>query len=274
MTETEETAERETTRNRDATVGDDVALRTDGLTKQFSGFTAVDAVDLRVERGEFRSVIGPNGAGKTTLFNLISGAITPTAGSITLLGADVTDAPPTARVARGLARSFQLTTVFAGLSVRENVRLAAQAAIYDDLSTLQTLFGRTDDIDAVTERTASVLDRVRLTEFAETQASALSYGERRRLELGLVLATDPEVVLLDEPTAGMSGEETLATIDLIEDVLSDKTLVLVEHDVDLVMQLSDRITVLNHGSPITTGTPDEVADDEAVQRAYLGGYDG
>jgi branched-chain amino acid transport system ATP-binding protein len=268
------TAESETEQNRDATVGADVALRTDGLTKQFSGFTAVDAVDLRVERGEFRSIIGPNGAGKTTLFNLISGAMTPTAGSITLLGADITDDSPAARVAGGLARSFQLTTVFAGLSVRENVRLATQAVIYDDLSTLQTLFGRTDDIDTVPERTASVLDRVGLAEFAETQASTLSYGDKRRLELGLVLATDPEVVLLDEPTAGMSGEETLATINLIEDVLSDKTLVLVEHDVDLVMQLSDRITVLNGGSPITTGTPDEVANNEEVQQAYLGGYDG
>jgi branched-chain amino acid transport system ATP-binding protein len=270
---TEATAESETARSRAATGDADVALRTDGLTKQFSGFTAVDAVDLRVERGEFRSIIGPNGAGKTTLFNLISGAMTPTAGTITLLGTDVTDDSPAARVARGLGRSFQLTTVFAGLSVRENVRLASQAVTYDDLSPLRRLFGSPDDVGAVTERTASVLDRIGLAESAETQASALSYGDRRRLELGLVLATDPEVVLLDEPTAGMSGEETLATIDLIEDVLSEKTLVLVEHDVDLVMQLSDRITVLNGGRPITTGTPEEVADDEAVQRAYLGGYD-
>ena len=270
---TEPTAGRETPPNREAATEGDVALRTDGLTKQFSGFTAVDSVDLRVERGEFRSVIGPNGAGKTTLFNLISGAMTPTAGSITLLGTDVTDDPPAARVAGGLARSFQLTTVFAGLSVRENVRLAAQAATYDDLSTLQTLFSNTDDIEAVTDRTASVLDRIGLTTFAETQASTLSYGDRRRLELGLVLATDPEVVLLDEPTAGMSGEETLATIELIEDVLAEKTLVLVEHDVDLVMRISDRITVLNGGSPITTGTPREVASNEAVQQAYLGGYD-
>jgi branched-chain amino acid transport system ATP-binding protein len=251
----------------------DVVLRTDGLTKRFGGFTAVDRVDLAVERGEFRSIIGPNGAGKTTLFNLVSGAIAPTDGSITLLGTDVTDDPPAARVAKGLARSFQLTTVFDGLSVRENVRLATQAATYDDLSTRERFFAEPDSLEAITDHTESVLDRVGLAASAAAQASTLSYGDRRRLELGLVLATDPQVVLLDEPTAGMSREETLATIDLVEDVLADETLLLVEHDVDLVMQVSDRITVLNSGRPITTGTPDEVASDEAVQQAYLGGYE-
>jgi len=259
-------------RRADATAGE-VVLQTDALTKRFGGFTAVDSVDLTVERGEFRSVIGPNGAGKTTLFNLLSGAMTPTEGSITLLGADVTEASPAARVASGLARSFQLTTVFAGLSVRENVRLAAQAAHYDELSTLETFFADSDDLGGITEDTDTIVDRVDLGEFAETQASKLSYGDRRRLELGLVLATDPEVVLLDEPTAGMSNDETEATIQLIEDVLADKTLVLVEHDVDLVMRISDRITVLSSGAPIATGTPAAIADDDRVQEAYLGGYE-
>ena len=270
---TDAAAESETVPYGDTTVADDVVLRTDGLTKQFAGFTAVDGVDLAIERGEFRSVIGPNGAGKTTLFNLISGAMTPTDGSITLLGTDVTDSPPAARVAGGLARSFQLTTVFTGLSVRENVRLAAQAATYDDLSTLETFLADVGGLKTITDRAESVLDRVGLTAFAEAQASTLSYGDRRRLELGLVLATDPEVVLLDEPTAGMSGEETLATIELVEDVLAERTVVLVEHDVDLVMRISDRITVLNSGRPITTGTPEAVASNDAVQQAYLGGYD-
>ncbi|WP_254272301.1 ABC transporter ATP-binding protein [Haloarcula marina] len=251
----------------------DIALRTEGLTKAFGEFRAVDGVDLSIERGEFRSVIGPNGAGKTTLFNLISGALTPSSGTISLLGTDITAQSPAERVESGLARSFQLTTVFDGLSVRENVRLAAQAAEFGDLSTAQQLFVGTESLAAVDQRTDSVLDSVGLADLADAQASTLAYGDRRRLELGLVLATDPEVVLLDEPTAGMSGEETAATIDLVEDVLAEKTLVLVEHDVDLVMRISDRITVLNGGQSIATGTPGEIADNDEVQRAYLGGYD-
>jgi len=251
----------------------DAVLRIDGLTKRFGQLTAVDDVDLAVERGEFRSVIGPNGAGKTTLFNLVSGAMTPTEGSITLLGRDVTDLGPAERVAAGLARSFQLTTVFDGLSVRENVRLATQAAAMSELSTVQHFFADVDGLDGVNRDTASVLERVGLAEVADARASTLSYGDRRRLEIALVLATDPEVVLLDEPTAGMSGDETEATIELVESVLADRTLVLVEHNVDLVMRVSDRITVLDGGRVVATGTPREIAADETVQDAYLGGYD-
>ncbi|MFB6090789.1 MAG: ABC transporter ATP-binding protein [Halobellus sp.] len=247
-------------------------LRTDGLTKRFGEFTAVDDVDLAVERGEFRSVIGPNGAGKTTLFNLISGAMTPTAGSITLGGRDLTDLAPAERVAAGLARSFQLTTVFDGLPVRENVRLAAQAAAYDGLSRAQQLFSDPSRFDDVNRRTAAVLDDLGLTDVAETRASDLSYGDRRRLEVGLVLATDPEVVLLDEPTAGMGSDETDETIELIREVLADRTVVLVEHNVDLVLRVSDRITTLGNGRVIATGTPEEIASDPDVQEAYLGGY--
>jgi branched-chain amino acid transport system ATP-binding protein len=250
----------------------DSVLRTEGLTRTFGAFTAVDGVDLAVERGEFRSVIGPNGAGKTTLFDLISGALAPTAGSITLLGREITGLGPAERVAAGLARSFQLTTVFDGLTVRENVRLATQATRFGELSRLQRLFADTDGLDGITERTATVLERVGLAGLAGERAGTLSYGDRRRLELGLVLATDPEVALLDEPTAGMSAEETAATIDLVENVLGETTVLLVEHDVDLVMRVSDRITVLNGGTTIATGTPAEIAADEDVQAAYLGGY--
>jgi len=249
------------------------ALETDGLTKEFGQHTAVDDVDLTIEHGEFRSIIGPNGAGKTTLFNLISGAMQPTNGSITLLGEDVTALSPPDRVARGLARSFQLTTVFNGLSVQENIRLAAQAATIDELSPIEQFISNTATLDTITERTEAVLEQVGLREFVDVQASTLAYGDRRRLEIGLVLATDPAVVLLDEPTAGMSGDETAATIELIEDVLAEKTLILVEHDVDLVMRISDQITVLNSGRVITTGPPAAVAADEQVQEAYLGGYD-
>jgi len=251
---------------------EEALLRTTGLTKRFGEFTAVDRVDLAVDRGEFRSIIGPNGAGKTTLFNLLSGAMTPTEGTITLAGTDVTDLGPADRVAENLARSFQLTTVFDGRSVRENLRLAAQADRFGDLSAARQLFADPDTLDGVTRRADAVLDDLGLRSVADARASDLSYGDRRRLEVGLVLATDPEVVLLDEPTAGMSGDETDATIDLFEDVLADRTVVLVEHNVDLVMRVSDRITTLNAGQVVATGTPSEIATDDRVREAYLGGY--
>ena len=253
-------------------IEDGAVLQTVGLTKRFGEFTAVDRVGLAVDRGEFRSIIGPSGAGKTTLFNLLSGAMTPTEGTITLAGTDITEHSPAERVAANLARSFQLTTVFDGLSVRENLRLAAQAARFEELSTPRQLFADPDDLHNVNRRTDVVLGELGLRSVADARASDLSYGDRRRLEVGLVLATDPEVVLLDEPTAGMSGDETEATIGLFEDVLSDKTVVLVEHNVDLVMRVSDRITTLNSGRVVATGTPDEIATDDRVQEAYLGGY--
>ncbi len=249
------------------------ALRTDGLTKRFEELTAVDGVSLTVPEGEFRSVIGPNGAGKTTLFHLISGAMAPTSGSVSLREEAITTRSPAERVSRGLARSFQLTTVFDGLSVRENVRLSVQAGAYGELSVRKRLLADPEGIEPIVRRTESVLERIGLEGLAATRASDLAYGDRRRLELGLVLATDPDVVLLDEPTAGMSGEETRATIELIEDVLADRTLLLVEHDIDLVMRISDRITVLNDGSVLATGTPGTIANDDRVQEAYLGGYD-
>jgi branched-chain amino acid transport system ATP-binding protein len=247
-------------------------LRTRGLTRTFGELVAVDAVDLAVEAGEFRSVIGPNGAGKTTLFDLLSGALAPSAGTIHLRGEDVTARSPAERVRRGLARSFQLTTVFDGLTVRENVRLAAQATTLDDVGPRELLVGDTGGLAGVDARTDDVLARVALADRADERASTLAYGDRRRLEIGLVLAVDPAVVLLDEPTAGMSPEETTATIDLVESVLSDRTLLLVEHDVELVMDVSDRVTVLHRGRVLAEGTPAEVAADDDVREAYLGGY--
>ncbi|WP_018129061.1 ABC transporter ATP-binding protein [Haladaptatus paucihalophilus] len=244
-------------------------LETTDLTRQFGNLVATDDVNLAVEAGEFRSVIGPNGAGKTTLFNLISGALFPTSGTITFAGEDVSRLPPHERVRQGIGRSFQITTVFSGLSVRENVRLAAQSG--QRFSPRQRLFHPTDDFPAVEKRVEEVLSQIGLTERADERASALAYGDRRRLEIGLVLATDPRVVLLDEPTAGMSVEETLATMELIDDVLADRTVLLIEHDIDLVMNVSDRITVLNRGRELATGTPAQVAANDEVQAAYLGG---
>ncbi|MFB6086936.1 MAG: ABC transporter ATP-binding protein [Haloarculaceae archaeon] len=248
-------------------------LRTDGLTKRFGELTAVDEVSLDIQDGEFRSIIGPNGAGKTTLFNLITGGLQPTSGSIYFKGEDVTALSPSDRVTRGLARSFQLTNVFDGLTVRENVRIAAQSDSYPDLGvtdSLLTLPNEFEDINAVTEE---VIDQIGLAGQADAEANTLAYGDRRRLEIGIVLATDPDVVMLDEPTAGMSSDETDSIIELVGDVLADRTLVLVEHDVNLVMNISDSITVLHKGRIIGEGTPDEVAANEEVQQAYLGGYE-
>jgi len=254
-----------------ATDGTDTVLETRGLTKRFGELVAVDGVDLQVERGEFRSVIGPNGAGKTTLFDLVTGARRPSEGTVHFDGTDVTGLAPHERVHRGLARSFQITNVFPGLTVRENVRLAAQAASDADVSTLERLFRPKLSFESVVDTATDTLERVGLADRGDERAGALAYGDRRRLEIGLVLATDPTVVLLDEPTAGMSVEETAATMELIGDVLADRTLVLIEHDVDLVLEVSDRVTVLDQGRVLTTDTPAAVAADPAVQSAYLGG---
>jgi len=246
-------------------------LETHDLTKRFDELVAVDRVNLSVEAGEFRSVIGPNGAGKTTLFNTITGALRASEGEVVFDGEDVTALPSYERVRRGIGRSFQITNVFGGLSVLENVRLAAQSIPSREMSVGAQLFREKQRFEDVTARAERVLEDVGLAEHAETTASTLAYGDQRRLEIGLVLATDPEVVLLDEPTAGMGVEETEATMQLVDDVLAEQTLLLIEHDIDLVMDVSDKITVLNRGSVVTTGTPEAVANDEEVQAAYLGG---
>jgi branched-chain amino acid transport system ATP-binding protein len=251
--------------------GSEAILRTDGLLKEFGNFAAIDDVSIAVEPGEFRSVIGPNGAGKTTLFNLISGALPVTEGTVTFQGEDITDLPPEQRIRRGMARSFQISNIFGGLTVRENVRLAAQALHREEYGLREALFRPTDRYDGINADTDRILDRIGLADAAEETAASLPYGDKRRLEIGVVLATEPELVLFDEPTAGMGPEETRNTIDLIEEVLVDQTLILVEHDIELVMDLSDRITVLHRGEVLSEGTPEEIAEDEAVRDAYLGG---
>jgi branched-chain amino acid transport system ATP-binding protein len=269
---TPDTQERDQT-ERDPT-GDhdtDAILRTENLIKKFGDFAAIHDVNLTVERGEFRSVIGPNGAGKTTLFNLISGALSVTEGEVYFDDEEITDLPPQERIHRGMGRSFQISNIFGGLSVRENVRLAAQAHHREEYSFLESLFKSTGRYDAMLEDTERILDQVGLTDVAEEEAAALPYGDKRRLEIGVVLATDPDLVLFDEPTAGMGPEETQNTIDLIQEVLADRTLILVEHDIELVMELSDTITVLHQGQILAEGTPDVISDNRDVQEAYLGG---
>ena len=249
----------------------DTVLETDGLTKRFGELTAVDNVDLEVKAGEFRSVIGPNGAGKTTTFNLITGALIPTEGAVLFDGEEITTMPPHERVHRGVGRSFQITNVFGGLGVRENVRLAAPSVHADEISPQEAMFRTKNSFDDLAAKTDEILDQIGLRERADENAQTLAYGDQRRLEIGLVLATDPELVMLDEPTAGMSTEETQDTMDLINDVLSDQSLMLIEHDIDLVMRVSDRITVLTRGQVLASGTPEEIAANEDVRDAYLGG---
>ena len=249
----------------------ETVLETDGLTKRFGELTAVDNVSLSVEDGEFRSVIGPNGAGKTTTFNLITGALNPTEGTVEFKGEDITNVSPHHRVRRGLGRSFQITNVFGGLTVRENVRIAAQSVYDDDINPASAMFADKNSFDEITDQTAKVLDQIGLRERGDEKAETLAYGDQRRLEIGLVLATDPDLVMLDEPTAGMSSEETQSTMNLIGDVLADQSLMLIEHDIDLVMRVSDKITVLTRGQELATGTPEEVANNEDVRDAYLGG---
>ncbi len=247
-------------------------LRTSGLTKQFGGLTAVDAVDFELAADELCSLIGPNGAGKTTFFNLLTGVLDPTEGRIELdvdgTPTDITGASPDATARLGLHRSYQITNIFPESSVLENVRISAQA--HSD--TAMKFWRNVGAFEDQYEEAWQVLERVGLTENAQATARNLSHGEKRQLEVAIALAGDPDVLLLDEPTAGVSTEGVDAIIDLIEDVASDHSVLLVEHNMDLVMHVSDRIVVLHQGERIADGSPEEVRADPAVQEAYLGGY--
>ena len=243
-------------------------LETRELTLRFGGATIVDNVSFGVPEGEFVSVIGPNGAGKTSLFNLISGLYRPTSGRIIYRDQDITHLPPYARVRRGLGRSFQQTTIFPALAVLENTRLAVQAGRPGNFALWRDAFHDR----AVLERASWALDVVGLRGRAQTPAAALSHGDKRKLELALLLCTDPEVLLLDEPTSGVSAEDVpamLAVIRHIRDV-ERKTILMVEHKMEAVHDLSDRVAVLANGALVAYDTPDAVMADRFVRSAYLG----
>lgn len=239
------------------------------LSRHFGALAAVDGVSMTVERGEIRAVIGPNGAGKSTLFNLITGMLRPTAGTVTFKGEPLTGLAPHEICQRGLSRTFQLTALFPGLSAIENIRLGAQgrqAGRWRFLAGRRTL--------AVTRREAKRwLERLRLADMAPTPAGLLSHGDQRLLEVAMALAQRPEVLLLDEPTQGLSVEETERTVETLKALLSDGglTVLLVEHDMEVVFSLARKITVLHQGRVIADGEPDAVKADPAVQTAYLGG---
>jgi branched-chain amino acid transport system ATP-binding protein len=247
----------------------EAALATDDLSKSFGEVTAVDRVGLRVPQGELRAIIGPNGAGKTTLFNVVTGALPPTAGRVWLDGADVTETPQHARPHRGLARSFQSNELFTDRTVLENVRVVAQTADRGAFSL--DLFR--DARSVARDRALEIIDRVGFEAAVDTLARNLSHGDQRRLGIAMALATDPEVLLLDEPTSGMSPGATAETASLVEEIQQSMglTVLLIEHDMDVVLSVSDRITVLDRGSVITTGRPEQVRENPDVQDAYLGG---
>ncbi|MEU7844335.1 ABC transporter ATP-binding protein [Micromonospora sp. NPDC049114] len=240
-----------------------------GLTRDFRGFRAVDEVDLDVAPESVHALVGPNGAGKTTLFNLLTGFLTPSGGRIELAGRDITGLPPE-RVARlGMARSFQITSLFPQLSAREHVALALQSS-----SGLGWRFWRSAKLlDRYTERADELLAEVRLAELAQAPSAALAYGRKRALELAIALALDPKVLLLDEPTAGMGLEDVDRTVDLISRIRAGRTVVLVEHNMSVVGRLADTVTVLQAGTVLVEGPYEQVRADERVITAYLGAAD-
>jgi branched-chain amino acid transport system ATP-binding protein len=244
------------------------ALSTRDLTINFGGQVAVNSVSCDFHRGTLTAIVGPNGAGKTTYFNLISGQLKPTRGSVSLFGRDVTGLGAPLRTRLGLGRAFQLINLYPSLSVFDNVRLAVQSVAqirFDFLS----IAGRND---VVRDRARQWLDRVKLTPRAELPVAALSHGDQRKLEVAILLALEPQVLMFDEPTAGMSVDEIPTILDLIEAIKREthKTVLLVEHRMDVVTRLADRIIVLQDGALIADGTPAEVVALPVVQQAYLG----
>jgi len=247
-------------------------LRTTALTKRFGGLTAVDSVDFELD-DRLTSLIGPNGAGKTTFFNLLTGALTPSEGSIELKESngwtEVTDRTTYETAALGVHRSYQITNIFPTSPVLENVRIAQQAHSDDSWR----FWRNVGAFDEHYERAHDILERVGLDGKADEPAENLSHGEKRQLEVGIALAGDPDVLLLDEPNAGVSTEAVDDVRRIIEDVASDHAVLLVEHNMDLVMDVSERIVVLNQGELIADGEPGEIRGDPEVQDAYLGGYE-
>ena len=243
-------------------------LATRALSIRFGGHVAVDAVSCAFAPGTLTAIVGPNGAGKTTYFNLISGQLAASEGTVELFGEDITRLGAAQRTRRGIGRAFQLTNLFPRLSVLENVRLAVQARANAGRSALSTWSSHR----ALIERAVHCLHRVALVEKRELAAAALSHGDQRKLEVAILLALEPEVFMFDEPTAGMSIDEVPVILELIRHIKAqgDKTLLLVEHKMDVVRSLADRIVVLHQGRLVADGAPAEVIASPIVQEAYLG----
>src|SRR5437773_1019418 len=239
-------------------------LRTEGLTIRFGGLIALNNVNLDIRRGEIRAIIGPNGAGKSTFFNCVTGVLRPTSGRILLNGKDITGQPPNLISRSGIARSYQITNILPNATVLENVRIAAQSRRHN-WSMLSHHRAYRDVID----KAEAALQQVGLGDKPDILAANLSHGEQRNLEIGIALATEPQLLCLDEPTAGMSAAETHETMELVRRVGQNLTILIVEHDMQVVMGLADRITVLDYGEILAEGTPAEIQQNPRVLEVYL-----
>ncbi len=247
----------------------DIIIETINLSKHFGALVAVDDVSLKVRRNSLHAIIGPNGAGKTTFFNLLSGNLEPTGGKVIFKGSDLTGQPVHRMIHHGIGRSFQITNIFPNLTVFENIRLASQALEKYNFK----FWMNASRLERCERRTWEVIEKVGLKERAQALARTLPHGDQRKLELGMILAPDPEVLLLDEPTAGMAAEQVPELLALIQEIqkTGNKTVILVEHNMNVVMSVSDIITVMHLGKVLAEGTPAEIAANKEVQTAYLGG---
>ena len=241
-------------------------LQVTGLFKDFSGLKVLLGIDLKLEQGERHAVIGPNGAGKSTLFNVITGKYVPSRGKITFKSHDITGLPPYKITRLGLARSFQVTNIFRAMTVFENVR----NAVLSRNGVRYSIFPTLAKMRAISDETERVLDLIGILDRKDELAGKLAHGHQRALEIGMTIAMDPELILLDEPTAGMSSTESRETVKLIEKVTEGKTLLIVEHDMDVVFSIANRITVIYYGQVLAAGTPEAIRNDQQVKDAYLG----
>jgi len=241
-------------------------LEISNLSKQFGGVKATDNITLSIETNEIHAVIGPNGAGKTTLVSQLSGGLQPDGGTIRFQGQDITSLPTFKRSALGLARSFQITSLIMSMSVLDNIALGVQAHRGHSFK----FWKPARSIESLRTRAVEILEQIELVDRADSKVSALSHGERRQVEIAVALATDPVLLLLDEPMAGMGASESAQMVEILKRMKGEKTIVLIEHDMDAVFALADRISVLVYGQIIATGSPDEIRQNEDVRRAYLG----
>ncbi len=247
-------------------------LQAKGLTKRYGGLVANSDIDFTVNRGELRGIIGPNGAGKSTFFKMLTCEVPPSSGTILFEGRDITGMTVTDVCQLGLTKSYQVNQLFAGLTVRENLTIAALSALRGKFRL--DLFRTIQNIPGLPERVEQTLELVNLTSRPDTPVSELAYGEKRRLEIGLALATSPSLLLLDEPLAGMSPRERVETVKLLKSISQGRTMIIIDHDMDALFELAERVTVLQEGRVLVEGTPQEIKNNTTVQEAYLGGVHG